>query len=139
MFAILPLVMVALAPSYIDDAQAAPNHQVQKDVVLPEPTPDVSLALKQVVEPQVSGEAPSFTSRYTQDSFDSMTYRVVYNVVNSGETELKNAIISVQSDTETVEAELTHSKAGRNSSVITVLVDAVDPASISAKIVGFEV
>ncbi len=48
-------------------------------------------------------------------------------------------MISVQSDTETVDAELSGSKSGRNSSLITVFVDAIDPSSIGAEIVGFQV
>ncbi len=139
MFAILPLVMVALAPNYIGDAEAKENHQVQRDVVLPDPVPDVNLTLKQVFGPQESGFSPVETTRYSSESSDSITYQVVYSVNNSGETDVKNVRISVQSDTETVDAELIKSKSGRNSSLITVFVEASDPASITAKIVGFEV
>jgi len=67
-----------------------------------------------------------------------MTYRVVYKITNFGETDVKNVMISVQSDTETVDADLL-GKSGRNSSLITVFVDAIDPSSISGKIVGFQV
>jgi len=38
-----------------------------------------------------------------------------------------------------VDAEVIKSKSGRNSSLITVFVDAIDPSSISGKIVGFQV
>ena len=137
MFAILPLVMVALAPNYIGDAEA--RNSVDRDVVLPLPVPDVDLTITQVSEPQESDVTSVQTTRYTQESSDSVTYRVVYNVSNSGETDVKNVMISVQSDTETVDAELIKSKSGRNSSLITVFVDAIDPSSISGKIVGFQV
>jgi len=137
MFAALSLVMVALAPNYIGDAEA--RNSVDRDVVLPLPVPDVELTITQVSEPQESDVTSVQTTRYTQESSDSVTYRVVYIVSNSGETNVKNVMISVQSDTETVDAELIKSKSGRNSSLITVFVDAIDPSSISGKIVGFQV
>jgi len=137
MFAALSLVMIALAPNYIGDAEA--RNSVARDVVLPLPVPDVDLTITQVSEPQESDEAPVVSSRYTQETSDAMTYRVVYKITNFGETDVKNVMISVQSDTETVDAELLGSKSGRNSSLITVFVDAIDPSSISGKIVGFQV
>ena len=137
MFAALSLVMVALAPNYIGDAEA--RNSVDRDVVLPLPVPDVDLTITQVSEPQESDVTSVQTTRYTQESSDSVTYRVVYQITNFGETDVKNVMISVQSDTETVDAELIKSKSGRNSSLITVFVDAIDPSSISGKIVGFQV
>jgi hypothetical protein len=137
MFAILPLVMVALAPNYIGDAEA--RDSVNRDVVLADPVPDVDLTLKQVFEPQESDTTSVKTERYSSETSDSITYQVVYIVSNSGETDVKNVMISVQSDTETVDADLSGSKSGRNSSLITVFVEASDPSSITAKIVGFEV
>jgi hypothetical protein len=137
MFAALSLVMVALAPNYIGDAEARGDRQIK--VVLSDPEPDVELTLTQVSEPQESDLTSVQTTRYTQETSDSVTYRVVYKITNFGETDVKNVIISVQSDTETVDAELIKSKSGRNSSVITVFVEAIDPSSITGKIVGFQV
>jgi len=137
MFAALSLVMIALAPNYIVDAEA--RNSVNRDVVLPDPVPDVELNLTQVSEPQLSTESSVKTTRYTEESSDSVTYRVVYKITNFGETDVKNVMITVQSDTETVDAELIKSKSGRNSSVITVFVEAINPSSISGKIVGFQV
>jgi len=137
MLAILPLVMVALAPNYIVDAEA--RNSVDRDVVLPGPVPDVDLTITQLSEPQESDETPVVSSRYTQETSDAMTYRVVYQITNFGETDVKNVMISVESDTETVDAELIKSKSGRNSSLITVFVEASDPSSITGKIVGFQV
>ena len=136
MFAALSLVMIALAPNYIGDAEA---RTLEKKVVLPEPQPDVDLTITQVLEPQESTESSVKASRPAQESSDSVTYRVVYKITNFGETDVKNVMISVQSDTETVDAELIKNKSGRNSSLITVFVDAIDPSSISGKIVGFQV
>jgi hypothetical protein len=101
MLAILPLVMVALAPNYIVDAEA--RNSVDRDVVLPLPVPDVDLTITQISEPQESTESSVKASRPAQESSDSVTYRVVYNIINSGETDVKNVIISVESDTETVD------------------------------------
>ncbi len=137
MFAALSLVMIALAPNYIGDAEA--RNSVNRDVVLAEPQPDVDLSITQVSEPQESTESSVKASRPAQESSDSVTYRVVYKITNFGETDVKNVMISVQSDTETVDAELLGSKSGRNSSLITVFVDAIDPSSIRGKIVGFQV
>ncbi len=136
MFAALSLVMVALAPNYIGDAEA---RTLEKKVVLTEPQPDVDLTITQVLEPQESTESSVKASRPAQESSDSVTYRVVYKITNFGETDVKNVMISVQSDTETVDADLLGSKSGRNSSLITVFVDAIDPSSIGAEIVGFQV
>ncbi len=137
MLAILPLVMVALAPNYIVDVEA--RNSVDRDVVLPLPVPDVDLIITQISEPQESDETPVVTSRYTQETSDAMTFRVVYKITNFGETDVKNVMISVQSDTETVDADLLGSKSGRNSSLITVFVEASNPSSITGKIVGFQV
>jgi len=137
MFTALSLVMIALAPNYIGDVEA--RNSVARDVVLPVPEPDVDLTLTQVLEPQVSTESSVKTTRYTEESSDSVTYRVVYKITNFGETDVKNVMISVQSDTETVDADLLGSKSGRNSSLITVFVEASDPSSITGKIVGFQV
>jgi len=138
MFAALSLVMIALAPNYIVDAEAKPNHQIQKDVVLPDPTPDVDLTIKQVLAPQESDETSVETTRYTQESSDSVTYRVVFKIDNFGETDVKNIMISVHSDTETVDTELS-GKLMERRSLITVFVEASDPSSITGKIVGFQV
>ena len=137
MLAILPLVMVALAPNYIVDAEA--RNSVDRDIVLPDPVPDVELTLTQMSEPQLSTESSVKASRPAQESSDSVTYRVVYKITNFGETDVKNVMISVQSDTETVDAKLIKNKSGRNSSLITVFVKAIDPSSITGKIVGFQV
>ncbi len=137
MFAALSLVMIALAPNYIGDAEARGDRQIK--VVLSDPIPDVDLTLTQMSEPQLSTDSPVETTRYSEETTDAVTYQVVYKITNFGETDVKNVMITVQSDTETVDAELIKSKSGRNSSLITVFVEAVDPSSISGKIVGFQV
>ncbi len=63
MFAALSLVMIALAPNYIGDAEA---RTLEKKVVLPEPQPDVDLTITQVSEPQESTESSVKASRPAQ-------------------------------------------------------------------------
>jgi len=139
MFAALSLVMIALAPNYIGEADAKLIRD--KHVVLPEPEPDVDLTIKQVSEPQQSKDIPTKTTKgfvpKSSDS-DAVTYRVVYIVSNSGATDVKNVMISVHSDTETVDAELL-GWLDEKHSTITALVKAIDPSSITGKIVGFQV
>ena len=135
---ILPLFTVALATIPFEDAEAR-NKEVG-NVKLEEPEPDVDLTLKQVSEPQQSDDDSLKTTKgfvpKSSDS-DSVTYRVNYMVSNSGTTDVKDIMISVHSDTETVDGELS-GKLDPKHSVISVLVKAVDPASIDAEIVGYE-
>ncbi len=139
MFAALSLVMIALAPNYIGEADAKLIRD--KHVVLPELEPDVDFTLTQVSEPQQSKEIPTKTTKgfvpKSSDS-DAVTYRVVYIVSNSGATDVKNIMISVHSDTETVDAELS-GWLDEKHSTISALVKAIDPSSITGKIVGFQV
>jgi len=79
MFAALSLVMIALAPNYIGDAEAREAPQIK--VVLADPIPDVDLTITQVLEPQLSTESSVKASRPAQESSDSMTYRVVYKIM----------------------------------------------------------
>ena len=139
LLAILPLFMVMMSFDYIDEAEAKLIRD--KHVTLPEPEPDVDLTLKQLSEPQQSGDVSMKTTKgfvpKTSDS-DSVTYLVNYMVSNSGETDVKNIMISVHSDTEIVDAELSGWLDPKHS-IISVLVKAVDPALIDAKIVGYEI
>ena len=139
MFAALSLVMIALAPNYIGEADAKLIRD--KHVVLPELEPDVDFTLTQVSEPQQSDDIPTKTTKgfvpKSSDS-DAVTYRVVYIVSNSGATDVKNVMISVHSDTETVDAELSGWLDEKHSTIV-ALVKAIDPSSITGKIVGFQV
>ncbi|MFQ5781877.1 MAG: hypothetical protein ACE5GR_02330 [Nitrosopumilus sp.] len=112
-----------------------------KHVVLDEQEPDVDLSLKQVTEPEQSSEVSVKTTKgYVpkRSDSDAITYRVIYRVQNDGTTDVKNVMISVHSDTETADGKLSGWLDARHSS-ITVLVKAVDPTLIDAKIVGYEV
>ncbi len=66
---------------------------------------------------------------------DVTTFKVVYAVLNSADIDLENVEILVTSDTESVKGEQEKST-NTKFSTVTVEIDAVDPASISAKIIG---
>ncbi len=66
------------------------------------------------------------------------TFKVVYAVVNPTNVDLRNVEILVTSDTESVNAELRGSYDG-DRSIISFQIDAVDPASVNAKITGYEI
>ena len=112
-----------------------------KHVKLAEPEPDVDLVIIHVSEPRQSSEVPVKTTKgYEPKSSDSdaVTFRAVYTIHNYGATDVKNVMISVHSDTEAVDGKLVGWLDVKHSS-ITVLVKAFDPASIDAKIVGYEI
>jgi len=69
---------------------------------------------------------------------DVTSFTVVYAVVNPANVDLRNVEILVTSDTESVRGEMfgNYDKDHRS---ISVTIDAVDPASVNAKIIGFEI
>jgi len=80
------------------------------------------------------------TSRFVPraDDYSLETFEAVYSVVKSGDGDVRNIEILVSSDTETVSAQLS-GKLDAKHSVIAVEIKAVDPASISAEIISFEI
>jgi len=134
---VLPLFLAVISVGNIDEAEAGYNGGVK--VKLPEPEPVVDLTLKQVFEPQQTrSTVKTMDGHIVQNSNpDAATFRVIYVINNSGETDVKNVMISVQSDIETVDAKLLGWLDDEHS-VIAVLVQAVDPSSIKGKIVGYE-
>jgi len=67
---------------------------------------------------------------------DVTSFAVVYAVLNPANVDLRNVEILVTSDTESVRGEmLGNNKKDRGS--ISVMIDAVDPASVNAKIIGY--
>ncbi len=137
MLAIVAMFALATVPGSIDEAEAREN--TNKKVVLSEPALDVDLRIVAALEPQQSSDEPAIQARAQVDSdSDAVTYRVVYTIHNFGTTDVRDVIISVQSDTETVEAILQGELDSRHS-VLTAFVEAIDPAMIKAKIVGFEI
>ncbi len=137
MLAIVAIFTLATVPGSIDEAEAREN--TNKKVVLSEPALDVDLRIVAALEPQQSSDESAIPARVQVDSdSDAMTYRVVYTIHNFGTTDVRDVTISVQSDTETVEAKLLGDLDSRHST-LTAFVKAIDPAMIEAKIVGFEI
>ncbi len=72
------------------------------------------------------------------DDYGLETFNAIYSVVKSGDGDVRNIEIMVSSDTETVSAQLLGELDVKHS-VIAVEIKAVDPASISAEIISFEI
>jgi len=72
------------------------------------------------------------------DDYGLETFNAIYSLVKSGDGDVRNVEILVSSDTETVTGQLIGTLDVKHS-VIAVEIKAVDPASISAEIVSFEI
>ena len=149
LLAILPLAMVAIAPNYIGEADASNQHFVAIEklkvlnAVAEEPTAELSLV--QVFEPietksfsvKVVGHNPFTGFVPTSTADNAATYQVLYRVLNAVDSDVRNIEISVSSDTQTVSGELQGDLEIKRS-IISVMIQAHDPASISAEIVDFD-
>ena len=95
---------------------------------------DVSPFLQQIAVHDTSTRA----DRNFTVTGDVTTFTVVYSVENPANIDLRNVEILVTSDTESVSAVMlgNYDKAHRS---ISVMIDAVDPASVNAKIIGFDI
>ena len=170
LLAILPLVMVAIAPNLIGEAdargaqdipfdpvsKAAPGHQgANPSTTVPEQSTrgaqaqeaePVLLSLKQIElrddSRQQNKADLAFTSSKKMvtrgDDFGIETFRAIYVIVNEGDGDVRNVEIQISSDFETVQAKLLGNLDTKHS-VVTANIKAVDPASINAEIVGFEI
>ena len=135
--AIIPLVMVAIVPNSIGEADASNQHFVaieklkQLNAVPEQPTAELSLV--QVFEPKetTATQIPTkgFVPRSADD--DATTFQVLYRVINAVDSNVQNVEISVSSDTQTVSGELPGDLHPTRNSIISVLIKAHDPASIS--------
>ena len=143
MLAIIPLVMVAIVPNYIGEADALNQHFVAIEklkvlnAVSEQPTAELSLV--QVFEPTETTATQIPTKGFVPRSADdgAKTYQVVYRVLNAVDSDVRNIEISVSSDTQTVSGELQGDLEIKRST-ISVLIQAHDPASISAEIADFD-
>jgi len=142
--AIIPLVLVAIVPNSIGEADASNQHFVaieklkQLNAVPEQPTAELSLV--QVFEPKetTTTQIPTkgFVPRSADD--DATTFQVLYRVINAVDSDVQNVEISVSSDTQTVSGELPGDLHPTRNSIISVMIQAHDPASISAEIVDFD-
>ena len=143
MLAIISLVMVAIVPNYIGEADASNQHFVAIEklkvlnAVSEQPTAELSLV--QVFEPAETAATQIPTKGFVPRSADdgATTYKVLYRVLNAVDSDVRNIEISVSSDTQTVSGELQGDLEIKRS-IISVMIQAHDPASISAEIVDFD-
>jgi len=131
LFAILAVFSMSLTTSFVGDAEASSSKdskfRAQQETLKVEASPSVQQITIQ-----------DLTTRPGTDfvvTGDETTFKVVYAVVNPSNIDLRNVEILVTSDTESVKAELI-GDFDRKYSIISVEIDAVDPASVNAKIIG---
>jgi hypothetical protein len=132
LFAILAVFSMSLTTSFVGDAEASsskdPKFRAQLENIEVEGSP----SLKQVT---INDPATRPGTDFVVTG-DVTTFKVVYNVLNPANIDLRNVEILVTSDTESVTAELRGSYDIKRSTV-SVEIDAVDPASVNAKIIGY--
>jgi len=119
LFAILPLFMVAMAPSYIVDANALLGLGVSVTNV-PGATPDIQTL--QVVN--FSAESPQI-------------FNAVYKIT-SEDADLENIQILFKSDKGNVLTTI-GSLAAHSSSINTVKIPAQDPSSVTAEVLSYQI
>lgn len=69
---------------------------------------------------------------------DVTTFTAVYAIVKPANIDIRNVSVVVTSDTESVEGKLIGGYDNKHR-IVSVMIDAVDPASINARITGFEI
>jgi len=151
LLAILSLVTVALSTSYIGEAEASgpssgskaagsePVHQGKTAPTAQGVTPGVELSIVEVE--QRGGASPAQTSYkgFNEAQYDTtQTFRALYKVQNAGDGDVRNVKILVSSDTETIQETLQGNLDPKHS-VISVMIKAVNPSSITADIVDFQI
>ncbi len=103
----------------------------------------VELSLITVFEPAQSFDEYSEAYKQKHESAtgasedDTLIFRAVYRVVNAGDGDVMNVKIFVQSDTETIQTML-QGKLDPKHSVVVASIKALDPDTISARIIAWE-
>ncbi len=133
LFAILAVFTMSLTTSFVGDAEASsskdPKFRAQQASLEVEALATPSL-LQVIVQDLNTRPGTDFVV-----TGDVTTFKVVYAVLNSADIDLENVEILVTSDTESVKGEQEKST-NTKFSTVTVEIDAVDPASVNAKIIG---
>ncbi len=119
LLAILPLFMVAMAPSYIGDADALLG--IGRSVTnVPGATPDIQIL-----------EVVNYSAKSPQ------TFNAVYKIT-SGDTDLENIQILFKSDKGNVQTTI-GSLVAHSSSINTVKISAQDPSSVTAEVISYQI
>ena len=134
LFAILAVFSMSLTTSFVGDAEASSSKDPKFRALIEELKTESSPSLKLVL---INDPATRPGTEFVV-SEKITTFNVVYAVVNPTNADLRNVEILVTSDIESVNAELRGSHDG-NRSIISFQIDAVDPASVSAQITGYEI
>ena len=131
LFAILAVFSMSLTTSLVGDVEASsskdPKFRAQLENIEVEGSPSLKLVF--INDPATRPGTDFVVSEKIT------TFNVVYAVVNPTNVDLRNVEFLVTSDTESVTAELRGSYDIKRSTV-SVEIDAVDPASVNAKIIG---
>jgi hypothetical protein len=131
LFAILAVFSMSLTTSFVGDAEASSNKDPKFRAQLENTEVEGSPSLKLVT---INDPATRPGTDFVVTG-DVTTFKVVYSVLNPANIDLRNVEILVTSDTESVKAELRGNYDIKRSTV-SVEIDAVDPASVNAKIIG---
>ena len=133
LFAILAVFTMSLTTSFVGDAEASsskdPKFRAQQASLEVEALTSPSLQQVTINDPATRPGTDFVVTG------DVTTFKVVYNVLNPANIDLRNVEILVTSDTESVKVELRGNYDIKRSTV-SVEIDAVDPASVNAKIIG---
>ena len=131
LFAILAVFTMSLTTSFVGDAEALSIKAEHKAQLLAKLNVEASPSLQQItVQDSATKAGKDFVV-----TGDVTTFTVAYAVVNPANIDLRNVEILVTSDTESVKGELI-GKYDKIRSIISVEIDAVDPASVNAKIIA---
>jgi len=133
LFAILAVFTMSLTTSFVGDAEASsskdPKFRAQQASFEVE-----ALASPSLLQVTINDPATRPGTDFVVTG-DVTTFQVVYSVLNPANIDLRNVEILVTSDTESVKEELRGNYDIKRSTV-SVEIDAVDPASVSAQIIG---
>jgi len=130
LFAILAVFTMSLTTSLVDVAEATSSDKADHKRQLANLNVEASPSLLQIsVDDQATRSGTDFVV-----TGDLATFTVVYAVLNPANIDLRDIEILVTSDTESVKGELIGNYY-KDFSIISVAIDAVDPASVNAKII----
>ena len=131
LFAILAVFTMSLTTSLVDVAEATSSDKADHSRELVNLNVEASPSLLEIaVEDHSTRLGTDFVV-----TGDVTTFTAVYAVLNPANIDLRDVEILVSSDTESVKGELIENYR-EDFSIITFEIDAVDPASVNAKIIG---
>ena len=145
LFAVLAVFTLSLTTSLVSDVEATSKYDnAETSPVEPSSKAahmaDLMNALRVGDDPSLQQIRVNDSSTKAGTEFvvtgDVTTFKVSYFIVNPAGIDLRNVEILVTSDTESVEGEILGNYSTRNR-ILTVQIDAVDPASVDAKIIGW--